>query len=243
MGEFEASSYGNRISDVYDEMYPSIEPDSINLLAELAGDGPALELGIGTGRVALPLRALGLELNGIEASKNMLDVLKRKAKPDFIYVTHGNFSSFELGQKYSLIFVVFNTIFALTTQEEQLSCFASVGRHLKPEGHFLVEAFVPDLARFVGNQTIRVVDISLGQLQLDASRHDPATQTIISQHILIDEEGTRLYPVKLRYIWPSELDLMAKSAGLELANRWGSWQKKIFDSTSHKHISVYHRPV
>ena len=142
-------------------------------------------------------------------------------------------------ERFRLIYVVFNTFFGLLTQDEQLRCFASVSRHLAPDGVFLLEAFVPDLARFTDGQTVRAVRITEDEVHLDVSRVDPAAQQVTSNHVLIASDRLSLYPVKLRYAWPSELDLMARLAGLTLRHRWGSWTKQEFTSDSMLHVSVY----
>jgi SAM-dependent methyltransferase len=239
MDEFRPNSYGDRIHKIFDDLFATYDPDCIGVLSQLTGSGPALELGIGTGRIALPLRASGVEVHGIDASEKMLDVLKRKTEADPIQVTLGDFSDFSLDRRYPLIYVVFNTIYALTTQEDQIRCFYSVARHLTPGGKFVVEAFRPNQSRFVDDQTVRVLNIGESKVELEATEHDPVEQTIVSQRIYLDEEGIRLYPVKLRYIWASEMDLMARLTGFELAERWGSWQKTPYSSSSPKHISVY----
>lgn len=239
MNTYDETTYGQRIAEIYDELYSDYDPAAIDLLAELAGDGPALELGIGTGRIALPLHERGLKVHGIDASEAMLAKLKAKPHGDHLPLHTGSFAHFELGQRFSLIFVVFNTLFALLTQEEQVSCFQSASRHLSPGGVFLVEAFIPDPCRFVSHQTMRVTHINEDLLSFDASQYDPVSQQVVSQHVFLSAEGTRLYPVKLRFAWPSEMDLMARLAGLRLEARWGSWHKEPFSSSSVKHVSVY----
>jgi SAM-dependent methyltransferase len=239
MNTYDETTYGERIAEIYDGLYSDFDPAAIDLLFELAGQGPALELGIGTGRIALPLHERGVKVHGIDASQAMLSKLQAKPHGDHIPLHIGNFAHFELGQRFSLIYVVFNTLFALLTQEEQVSCFQSASRHLSPGGVFLVEAFVPDPCRFVSYQTMRVTQINEDLLSFDASQYDPVSQQVISQHVFLSQEGTRLYPVKLRFAWPSELDLMARLAGLRLRQRWGSWSRAPFSSSSVKHISVY----
>jgi hypothetical protein len=151
----------------------------------------------------------------------------------------GSFAEFKIEAKFDLIYVVFNTIYSLLKQQEQVHCFRSVAAHLSEQGVFLIEAFVPDLTRFTGNQAVRLGMLESDTVQLDVSQHDPLSQQITSQHVFLSEKGTRLYPVKLRYIWPSEFDLMAQLAGLELQHRWYSWDKAAFTAQSSKHISVY----
>lgn len=239
MKDYDAKTYGNRIADAYDELYPRADPASIDLLAELANGGPALELGIGTGRIALPLHQRGITVHGVDASEAMLAKLRAKAGGAKIEVHTGSFADFAIAERFRLIYVVFNTFFGLLTQEEQLRCFASVSRHLAPDGVFLLEAFVPDLARFTDGQTVRAVRITEDEVHLDVSRVDPAAQQVSSNHVLLTGDRLSLYPVKLRYAWPSELDLMARLAGLALRDRWGSWTKQEFTSDSMQHISVY----
>jgi SAM-dependent methyltransferase len=239
LSEFPPNAYGDRIFEAYDQMYPNFDPECIKVLSELAEPGPALELGIGTGRIALPLMETGIEVHGVDASESMLDVLRGKPGADQLQLVHADFSSFSLERRYPLIYIVFNTIFALLSQEAQLACFASAARHLTEAGHFLLEAFTPDQARFEGGQTVRVIDIDQSKVKLEATRHDPVTQTVLTQHILVGESETKLYPVKLRYIWPSEMDLMARLAGLQLVHRWGSWEKTEYRVDSPKHISLY----
>jgi SAM-dependent methyltransferase len=236
---YDDTTYGERIADAYDDLYEGHEEVALDLLEELAAGGRVLELGIGTGRVALPLAARGLYVVGIDASPAMIEKLRAKPGGDEIRVVKGSFAEIRIDEQFELIFVVFNTFFALLTQEEQVACFRSVAAHLTAGGHFLIEAFVPDLARFEDHQAVRVVELSDELVRLDAAEHDIVNQQIASQHIFISERATRIYPVRLRYAWPSELDLMAPLAGLALEHRWGSWQKDEFTRESEKHISVY----
>ena len=239
MKDSRESTYGDLIAGDYDAFYSEYDPASIDLLVELAGDGPALELGIGTGRIALPLLERGVPVQGIDASEGMISKLRAKPHGPEIEVLVGSFADFKLDQRFKLIYVVFNTFFALLSQEEQVHCFKSVRDHLSDDGVFLIEVFFPDVKRFIDHQTLRVVDIAENESRLDVSQHDPLAQQITAQHIILSPEGTRLYPVKLRYAWPSELDLMAQLAGLSLHHRWGSWKKDEFTKESTKHVSVY----
>ncbi len=246
MKEYDSATYGDRIAEVYDELFPQPDPASIEMLAELAAGGPALELGIGSGRVALPLGRSGVRVVGIDASEAMLAKLRAKdpGGPAFrgdVELVTGSFADFELDEKFRLVYVVFSTLFALPTQSEQVSCFEAAAKHLLPDGVFLVEAFVPDPCRFVDGQAVRAVEVTEHVVQLDVSKFDPAAQQVTTQHVFLSQGGTRLYPVKLRYAWPSELDLMARIAGLSLRHRWGSWARDPFTRESTKHISVYHR--
>jgi SAM-dependent methyltransferase len=248
MKAYDDASYGERIATVYDSFYPGHEEGAIDLLFELAAGGRVLELGIGTGRMALPLAERGLEVLGIDASPAMTERLRAKPGGDRIRVVQGSFAEMPAaldGERFDLIFVVFNTFFALLTQEEQVQCFRSAAAHLtnaglrRGPGCFLIEAFVPDLARYEDGQAVRLVHLSQDAVRLDVAQLDPVAQQIASQHVVLTEEGLQLYPVKLRYAWPTELDLMAELAGLTLQHRWGSWRKDPFTKESGKHISVY----
>jgi SAM-dependent methyltransferase len=241
MAEYREETYGERIASIYDERYREVEGGLIDRLAELAGSGRALELGIGTGRVALPLAERGVEVHGIDASEAMVARLRAKPGGESIPVTLGDLAEVPVAGDYSLIYVVFNTFFALLTQEKQVHCFQSVAKHLTPEGFFLLEVFVPDLGRFDRGQTVRAVRIGLEEVDLDISRLDAVLQQITTQHVLLSERGVRLYPVKLRYAWPAELDLMGRLAGLRLMERWGDWVGNPFTGSSRRHISVYQK--
>lgn len=233
--------YGERIAEIYDDLYAGCEEGMIDCLHELVGDGRALELGIGTGRVALPLVFRGIPVTGIDASPNMVAKLRAKPGGGRVEVIMGSFAEFKIEAKFNLVYVVFNTFYSLLTQQEQLRCFHSVAAHLSDRGLFLIEAFVPDLTRFTGGQSVRLGMLESDTVQLDVSQHDPLSQQITSQHVFLSEKGTRLYPVNLRYVWPSEFDLMAQLAGLKLQHRWSSWEKAAFTAQSGKHISVYGR--
>jgi SAM-dependent methyltransferase len=239
MDSYQKDTYGDRIAGVYDELYAEYEPAAITTLKELAQGGRALELGIGTGRVALPLQESGVEVHGIDASAAMVSRLRAKPGGEKLPVTIGNFADVPVEGRYDLVYVLFNTFYGLLTQEEQIRCFQNVAAHLNPEGVFVIEAFVPDLTRYQGRQTVRVVRTGVSEVQLDTSQIDPVDQQISSQHILISEQGTRLYPVKLRYVWPAEFDLMARFASMALKHRWSNWQKAAFPGESGKHVSVY----
>lgn len=244
MSDYEPSTYGDRIADIYDELYGTAQDVQpiVNVLVELAKGGRSLELGIGTGRIALPLLVRDVKVEGIDASKRMIDRLHKKHGGDRIPVALADFADVNVKGKFSLVFVTLNTFFNLLTQDAQLRCFLNVAQHLAPGGAFLIEAFVPDLTRYVRYQNLQTSQATPNMVRLEASRLDPLTQRISIQHVHITEEGTRFYPVEIRYAWPSELDLMAQIAGLRLRDRWGSWQKEPFTVASTSHISVYIRP-
>jgi SAM-dependent methyltransferase len=236
-----ASTYGDEIADVYDVLYGDYDPSAIETLAELAGQGPVLELGIGTGRLALPLAERGVVVHGIDASSAMVERLRSKPGGTDIAVTLGDFSSVALDQRFSLVFVAFNTFFALQTQEDQVRCFRHVASVLRNGGVFLIEAFVPDLGRFDRGQRLAVSRVGSDQVWLEAARHQAATQVVDSQLVRLSAKGVRLFPIRIRYAWPSELDLMAQVAGLRLRDRWSGWKRQSFSSASALHISVYER--
>lgn len=239
--EYGPETYGARIADVYDDWYPAANEVMVDRLEELGWPGPALELGIGTGRVALPLAARGLEVHGIDASPEMVARLRAKPGGEAIPVTLGDFRDVPAPGEFRMVYVVFNTFFALLSQDDQVTCMQKVAERLAPDGVFVLEAFVPDLTRFVRGQCAAVTQVTPDGLRLDASQLDPVDQRVRSQHLSIAEDGFRLRPVELRYAWPSELDLMARLAGLSLTRRWGGWVKEPFTAASGSHVSVYER--
>jgi hypothetical protein len=187
----------------------------------------------------LPLAARGVEVHGVDASEEMVAVLRSKLGGADIPVTMGDFADVPVDRDYRLIYIPFNTFFALLTQEDQVRCFRSAAAHLTPDGAFAFEVFVPDLSRFDRGQRTDVTRVSGDRVMLDASIHEPASQTVVSTHVLITESGTRLFPVRLRYAWPAELDLMAQLAGMRLRERWGGWSREPFTDSSVRHVSVY----
>lgn len=241
MKDYEPRTYGELIAGKYDELYPEVDSSMIETLAELAAGGRALELGSGTGRVAIPLSRAGIEVHGIDASEKMTARLQGKPGGEAIPVTQSTIADFDLDARFDLVYVVFNTFFALLTQAQQINCMKSAARHLKPGGALAIEAFVPDLSRFDRGQRVSVIAMEQGYVRIDASRLDRANQTVTSQHLILTAEGVELYPVKLRFAYPAELDLMAQMAGLALAERWSSWKQDAFDSESDLHVSVYRR--
>jgi SAM-dependent methyltransferase len=247
MDEYTSSTYGDRIADHYDEWYATLPfggdlDTAVAFLNELAGDGAALELGIGTGRIALPLLASGIAVHGIDASAAMLERLREKPRGDEIHTTLGDFGALALGRRFRVVYVVFNTFFGLPTQDEQVEAFGAVAEHLEPGGVFVMEAFMPDPSRFERGQRVAAIDLQVDLVRLEASIHDPVAQRTTSHQIVLTPEGVRLYPVVIRYAYPSELDLMARLAGLRLRERWGDWDRTPLDASSQKHISLWERP-
>jgi SAM-dependent methyltransferase len=239
-------SFGEDDARIYDT-----EPDvsqrgdalaTVSFLEQLAGGGSALELAIGTGRVALPLAARGVRVDGIDFSPAMVARLRAKPGGDQIAVTIGNFADVPVQGNYRLIFLVFNTLFNLLTQDEQVRCFENVAAHLTNDGSFVVEASVPTyLTRLRDDQYVNTEAITINEVWLDVGRHDPVTQRLEESHVVLSHEGVRMYPIITRYAWPSELDLMARIAGLHLKERWAGWNREPFTSSSSKHVSVYGR--
>jgi SAM-dependent methyltransferase len=241
MEGYRPESYGDRIADVYDALMAELpDPaDCVDRPAELAGPGPALELGIGTGRVALPLAARGVQVHGIDASAAMVERLRAKPGGEAIAVSFGDFADVPVDGSYRLVYVVFNTFFALLTQDDQVRCFAGVAGRLARGGAFVLTGFVPDQGLYSGGQSVRTTHLGLDQVRLDLARHDAAAQRVDFQHVVLSEGGIRLYPGAIRYAWPSELDLMARLAGLRLRERWGGWRREPFGPDSGLHVSVY----
>lgn len=239
MSDYSEETYGERVAGVYDEWFPSSDPDAITFLAELAGDGKALELGIGTGRFALPLLAKNVEVHGVDAAESMIARLRSKPNADRIRVTKGNLADVPVDGEFQLIYVVFNTIFVLTSQDEQVRCFRNVASHLTKTGCFVIEAFVPDVARFGRGRVNWPTTVTSNRVELDVGEHDSVTQKVVSQKVVITDGSVRLFPIQIRYAWPSELDLMAQLAGLRLRERFGGWRREPFTSASQKHVSVY----
>ena len=240
---YDVSTYGERIADVYDHLprLPANTERAVEFLAAAAGRGPILELGIGTGRLALPLAQRGFVVHGIDASPAMVGRLRAKPGADRVTITMGDFADMAIAGRFSLIFVAFNTFFGLLTQEDQIRCFGGIAEHLTDDGVFVIEAFVPDLSRFTHGQRVGVTSLATDEVYLETSVHDPVAQRVRSQQVVINEDGVRMYPVVIRYAWPSELDLMARLASLRLRERWAGWSREAFGASSGAHVSVYER--
>jgi SAM-dependent methyltransferase len=241
--EYRPSTYGDRIADVYDEWFsvPVDTDEAVAFLAGAAGAAPALELGIGTGRIALPLASRGVSVQGIDSSEAMVAKLREKPGGADIPVAMGDFADVAVEGRFSLVFVAFNTFFALLTQDDQARCFLNVAQHLIEDGVFVIQAFVPDLTRFNRGQRFQVEAVGTDSLTFGADEHDSVHQRVRSLHVVLTERGARLYPVRIRYAYPSELDLMARLAGLGLKDRWEDWSRRPFTPSSQSHVSVYGR--
>jgi SAM-dependent methyltransferase len=217
------------------------EAVAVAFLEQLARGGQALELAIGTGRIAVPLAARGVHVDGIDLSPAMVAKLRERPGGDQLSVTIGDFADVPVEGTYRLIYVVFNTLFNLLTQDDQIRCFENVAAHLTDDGSFLVEAYVPTfLHRLRSDQYVEAESIGVDEVRLDVLRHDPVTQRIEENHVSLSREGIRLNPIVQRYAWPSELDLMASMAGLCVKERWDGWQREPFTSTRNC-VSVYGR--
>lgn len=235
------TTYGDAIADIYDDMHAIAADDAVALVAELASGGRVLELGVGTGRVAIPLAARGLEVHGVDVSDAMIDRLRSKPGADRVRVVKGDFTSAIAGEDFSVAFVAFNTFFAIASLEKQKACFANVSKQLKKGGTFALECFVPDPSRFEGGQALRTGGMTAERVVLEATRYDRNAQTLDAQLIVISTSGTRLIPLQLRYCYPTELDLMAELAGMRLRQRFASWARAPFTQTSMNHVSIYEK--
>jgi Methyltransferase domain len=234
-------SFGEDVAEIYDDVPRGDEMEAVAFLEEVAAGGPALELAIGTGRIALPLAARGIRVDGIDLSTAMVARLREKPGGDQISVTIGDFAEVPVEGTYRLIYVVFNTLFNLLTQEEQVRCFENVAAHLTDDGSFVVEAGVPGwLYRLERNQHVDAEAVGVDEVRLDVARHDAVRQRLEESHVHLTRDGVRLHPIVQRYSWPSELDLMAHIAGLRLKERWDGWERQPFTSTGNC-VSVYGR--
>jgi len=243
MDEYDpAQSFDEPVASRYDNAPRGDEEECVAFLADLAGEGPVLELAIGTGRIGLPLAATGVRVDGIDISQPMVDQLRAKPGGADLEVVIGDFAAVPVEGSYRLIYVVFNTLFNLITQDDQVRCFRNVAEHLTDDGVFVVEAFEPSyLVRFPHSEYVKAADVGTERVHLDVARIDPVAQLLEKTHVWLSAEGTRLNPVVLRYSWPSELDLMARMAGLQLHERFGGWRREPFTGKSELHVSVWGR--
>jgi len=243
-GGHDPTAYGASIADDYDELYEGILDTStaVECLAALADGGPVLELGIGTGRLALPLVRRGLAVHGVEASPAMVKLLRAKPGGADLPVTIADFTDVAVpGEAFSLVVLAFNTIYALPTEEAQLACFATAARHLRPGGRFVVEAWVPDPGRFVDGAAVSVRNVTPERLSIDTALIRPDAQLMETVQVVFDEDRVRLYPTNHRYAGPPELDLMACMAGMRREHRWADWNRSPHQSAARAHVSVYRR--
>ena len=236
------------VAESYQARWPELfEPDAIDpvvrFLAGLAGPGAALELGIGTGRIALPLSRRGVRVHGIDLSAAMVAQLRRQPGADDIDVTIGDFTTIRVGGPFRLAYLLRNTIMNLTTQDDQVECFRTVAAQLEPGGFFVIEVMVPELQRLPPGETIRAFTVTPAHLGFD--EYDVASQGLGSHHCWVQDGQADVRSVPFRYAWPSELDLMARLAGMTLRDRWSGWEREPFTSDSTMHVSVWQksRPV
>jgi SAM-dependent methyltransferase len=238
--------FGEHIAARYDEWdaalaTPAVLDPIVDFLAALAGDGPALELGVGTGRIALPLARRGVPVHGIDLSPAMVARLRAKPGAEDVAVTVGDFATTRVEGEFSLAYLLINTIMNLTSQDEQVACFENVAAHLRPGGCFVIEVNVPDLQRLPPGETVRAFDVSPDRLGFD--EYDVAAQGLVSHHYRTVDGELDVVAIPFRYVWPSELDLMARLAGMTLRERWGGWAREPFDGESRLHVSVWEKPA
>jgi SAM-dependent methyltransferase len=238
--------FDERIARRYDirwaeQFEPAFVDPTVSFLANLAGTGAALELGIGTGRIALPLSQRGVRVHGIELSPAMVARLQAKPGSGEIGVTIGDFATATVAETFSVAYLVRNTIMNLTTQDDQVACFRNVSAHLEPGGCFVIEVLVPDLQRLPPGETVRAFTVTPTHLGFD--EYDVAAQSVISHHYWVVNGQLETFSAPFRFVWPSELDLMAQLAGMTLRERWSDWSREPFTSESRQHISVWEKPA
>lgn len=236
-------SFEDNVAKDYDESSQrGDEAATVAFLEQLVQGGRALELAIGTGRIALPLSAKGVLVDGIDFSPSMIARLRAKPGGAQLAVTLGNFADVAVPDSYDLIYIVFNTLFNLLTQDEQVRCFENVAAHLTEKGVFLIEGGIPtEFCQLRNNQYVDLEDLEVNKVHLDIARFDPVRQLLEETHVTISTTGTQLFPIVTRYVWPSELDLMARIAGLRLKERWANWNREPITASSNNCISVYGR--
>jgi SAM-dependent methyltransferase len=236
--------FGERVAERFDERYAHLADAAVvgpivGFLADLARGGAALELGIGTGRIALPLAQRGIRVHGIDLSEAMVARLRAKPGAEQVRVTIGDFATTAVEATFSVAYLVANTIMNLTTQDEQVACFRNAAAHLEPNGCFVVEVLVPRLRRLPPGETFQ--PFAVGPTHLGFDEYDVARQGLVSHHYWIDDGKVDVFSPPFRYVWPSELDLMARLTGMTLRERWGGWKREPFTSDSAKHVSVWEK--
>jgi SAM-dependent methyltransferase len=243
-GSMPENNFDERIAETYEAKWPelfdpAVVDPAVDFLADLAGSGAALELGIGTGRIALPLSRRGVRVHGIELSAAMVAQLRAKPGAQSIGLTVGDFATTGPGGTFQLAYLVRNTITNLTTQDEQVECFRNVAAHLEPGGYFVIEVYVPELRRLPPGQTIHPFTVTPAHLGFE--EYDVASQIAFSHHYWVVDGRLETRSSPHRYVWPSELDLMARLAGMTLRQRWADWKREPFTSDSTSHISVWQK--
>jgi SAM-dependent methyltransferase len=236
-GERVAAKYDERSAAMFD---PAVVDPVVDLLAQYARDGGALEFAIGTGRIALPLAARGVRVAGIDDSEAMLARLREKPGAERIEAVAGDMTATRVDGEFSVVYLVFNTIGNLTTQDAQVACFQNAADHLRPGGRFVIEVGVPALQKLPVGQTIVPFRADTGGLGFDV--FDVVTQRFSSEHITFADGRVETGRVEFRYAWPAELDLMARLAGMTLEDRWSGWGREPFTAVSERHVSVWRKP-
>lgn len=245
LGGVEESPFGEWVAQRYTVLWPElfdaavIDP-VVNFLADLAGDGPALELGIGTGRVALPLSRRGVRVHGIELSPAMVAQLRGLEGASQIDVTVGDYTTANVGEGFALVYLLRNTITNVTTQGGQVDAFRNAARHLRPSGCFLIENYIPELRRLPPGETIHVFTATPAHLGFE--EYDVAAQMAVSHHHWLIDGEHKTFTSLHRYVWPAELDLMARIAEMSLRERWSDWTREPFSTESRNHVSVWQKP-
>ncbi|HVL98768.1 MAG TPA: class I SAM-dependent methyltransferase [Egibacteraceae bacterium] len=244
MAEHDPGAYGRHAASDYDDLTALLVQDTaatVEALVELADGGPVVEFGIGTGRLALPLRARGVEVAGVEGSEDMRDLLRAKPGGSDIPVEIGDFAHARVPGAHALVALAFNTVYALPSQEAQVACFANAAAHLRPGGRFVLDAWLPDPGAFRGHQSVRTLAVRDDVVVVETALHDPVNQRMTTTKVRYRNGEVRLFPANHRYAWPGELDLMARLAGMHLEHRWGGWTREPFTADSTMHVSVYRR--
>ena len=239
---FDPAAYGRFVASFYDEVYAELSPDAaVRCLSDLAAGGDVLEFGIGSGRIALPLAATGITVEGIDGSPDMVAVLRDKPGGAQLRVEIGDFARTEMGRRYALVVLAVNTINALPSQDAQVETFRNAAAHLQPGGVFVVENWVPDLAAFSRGRALRVIETGAERVVLEVAELHAAGQQMTTTKLAFTAGGVRLLPANHRYVWPAELDLMARLAGLQLHDRWADWSRQPFTDDSSAYVAVYRR--
>lgn len=240
-GGYDPAAYGEAHAEVYDEIYRDAFPteDAVRLLGRLAAGGGLLELGVGTGRLARPLAAAGVAVHGLDSSPAMLAALRAREGGPAVTTTLGDLTGFDLGAQFAVVVCAASTLFLLPTPQAQIAALACAARHLAAGGALVVETFVPQPDRFTDGRRTELRRLDEDQAHLVLSSHDPLRQQVEVEHVLAGRRGVRRYPVRLRYAWPAELDLMAQLAGLRLDRRWGGWRGEPLTAATGDQVSIY----
>jgi SAM-dependent methyltransferase len=245
--DYDDLTYGSAWAPHYDDIFDVVEEYTLDLLESLSCPSRrALELAVGSGRVAIPLSQRGVQVTGIDNSEDMVALMRSKPGGEAIEVVMGDMAAVPVEGQFPLIYLPFNTLFALLTQERQVECFRNVSGHLEPGGRFVLDCFVPDVTRFDRyNTRMAVSSITSNRAHsYEMSIHHPLEQKVVSHSVRRLEDGSTLVlPVTVRYVWPSEMDLMARMAGLQLEDRWGWYDRRTFSEASNQHVSVYRKPL